>query len=121
MYFELVLVYPAAFINDISLMNFSASPHGLPFICCSAFQYVFPSLFGLVCLTDLALFQSCFICLSASADQLPVCWDCKGKNLFNVVKFFLKLFFLFSSVSLGFKKNNSSFLFSFSIPLLHLL
>ena len=51
MYFERVLVYPAAFINDISLMNFSASPRGLPCICCSAFQYVFPSLIRLVCLT----------------------------------------------------------------------
>jgi hypothetical protein len=51
MYFERVLVYPAAFINDISLMNFSASPLGLPCICCSAFSYVFPSLIGLVCLT----------------------------------------------------------------------
>jgi hypothetical protein len=29
MYFGLVLVYPALrFINDISLMNFSAQPHG---------------------------------------------------------------------------------------------
>jgi hypothetical protein len=28
MYFERVLVYLAAFINDISLMNFSTPPHG---------------------------------------------------------------------------------------------
>jgi len=43
MYFERVLVYPAAFINDISLMNFSASPRGSPFYmlqCC--FRLCFP-------------------------------------------------------------------------------
>lgn len=28
MYFELVRVYLATFVNDISLMNFSAVPHG---------------------------------------------------------------------------------------------
>ncbi|MET4143139.1 hypothetical protein ABIB30_005558, partial [Pedobacter sp. UYP1] len=28
MYFELVRVYLATFVNDISLMNFSALPHG---------------------------------------------------------------------------------------------
>ncbi|MBB5636318.1 hypothetical protein HDE68_002219, partial [Pedobacter cryoconitis] len=28
MYFELVRVYLATFVNDISLMNFSVVPHG---------------------------------------------------------------------------------------------
>ena len=51
MYFEPVLVYPAAFINDISLMNFPASPRGLPVYVAVLFQYVFPSLSTLVCLT----------------------------------------------------------------------
>ena len=36
MYFGLVLVYPALrFINDISLMNFSALTSRRPFICCN--------------------------------------------------------------------------------------
>ena len=98
MYFERVLVYPAAFINDISLMNFSAPPRGSPsYMLQCYFSYVFPSLSCLVCLTYLALFQSYFIRLLTSANQLPVCWDCKGKNLFNVVKLFFAFFFLFFS------------------------
>ena len=49
MYFELVLIYPALrFINDISLMNFSAQTSRRPFICCNSLNQ-FSKVFMFLC------------------------------------------------------------------------
>ncbi|WP_221271016.1 hypothetical protein, partial [Pedobacter sp. AK017] len=76
-------------------MNFSNRLTGLLYISSLPFFS-----FGLVLLFQISVSNLSasifFIPLINSADQAPCVWDCKGRNLFSIVKLFLKLFFLFS-------------------------
>ena len=73
-------------------MNFSASPRGLPLYVADPLACV-PSLFRLVCLAKLAVSILFVLPFLTSVKWLPVCYDCKGSNDFDIVK---NLFFFFS-------------------------
>ncbi|AMP96988.1 hypothetical protein AY601_0013 [Pedobacter cryoconitis] len=81
MYFELVRVYLATFVNDISLMNFSAAPHGcLLYVAMNCFAA--PHRFSLVS-----------IALSTSVVKLPVFVGTAKVEIFFVLSSFF--FFIF--------------------------
>ena len=80
---------------------------------------MFPSLSRLVCLTIFSVSIFVYLPVLTSVKWLPVCWDCKGSNDFDIVKnLFFFLFFAVSSIHLPFpvntKKDNLLLLFSLS-------
>ena len=80
-------------------MNFSASPLGLPLYVADPLVCV-PQSFSSGLFNYSLCFNLCYLPVSTSAEWLPVCWDCKGSNDFDIVKnLFLNFFFLFFAVS----------------------
>ena len=93
MYFELVQAYLATFVNDISLMNFSAYLTASLYICCNV-SFSIPS--GLIVpefLSNFSSFQSSLFALSTSVVKLPLfVGTAKVEIFFNLSSF---LFFIF--------------------------
>ena len=90
MYFGLVLVYPALrFINDISLMNFSARNLTAAFICCNVALLRAQVLLFLVALSSFIVSIVLFAFRHPPCCVSLFCWDCKGRNLFHSVKLFV--------------------------------
>ena len=63
---------------------------------------MFPSLSRLVCLTIFSVSIFVYLPVLTSVKWLPVCWDCKGSNDFDIVK---NLFFFFLFVSRCFQQS----------------
>ena len=111
MYFDLVLIYPALrFINDISLMNFSALTSRRP-LYVAMYSSLIPQVFFF--LSPFRSFHCFSLVILKRLRRLSVsrfCWDCKGRNLFVFVKLFI---FYFSGVVKLFKTqtNLNRFLF----------
>ena len=93
MYFELVLAYPATFVNDISLMNFSNRLAGLLYML-QLLSFPFPLvLYPPGFCSGIPSFQSCLSLNKLRLLNSPFVWDCKGRNLFVIVKLFCFYFF----------------------------
>ena len=80
-------------------MNFSASPLGLPLYVADPLACVSQS-FSSGLFNYFLCFNLCYLPCLTSVKRLPVCWDCKGSNDFDIVKnLFLNFFFSFFAVS----------------------
>ena len=92
MYFERVLIYPVAFykwhlFNELLGTYLTAAD-----ICCNTLDRL--KGLNVPLWLSSALFQSClFVCQHPLANFSRFCWDCKGRNLFVIVKLFIFYFF----------------------------
>ena len=111
MYFDLVLIYPALrFINDISLMNFSALTSRRPLYVAMYSSLILQVFFFLNPFRSFHCFSLVILKRLRRLSVSRFCWDCKGRNLFVFVKLFI---FYFSGVVKLFKTqtNLNRFLF----------
>jgi hypothetical protein len=111
MYFDLVLIYPALrFINDISLMNFSALTSRRPLYVAMLLSLILQVFFFLSPFRSFHCFSLVILKRLRRLSVSRFCWDCKGRNLFIFVKLFI---FYFSGVVKLFKTqtNLNRFLF----------
>ena len=100
---------PRYAINDISLMNLSNHLTDLLYISSYPNLCFNQVLFFQVSVSNLQRFNL-FYLYQTPFSKSPFCWDCKGKNLFNIVKLFFKSFFLLSPGLLpGSQRDNNSY------------